>query len=71
MLRQCDLQPGQRVEVLFERHGWLPGTFDFYVPGLSGEDFRRCWVTMDNRWVCIAPGFHPDCVRAMEDVTCA
>lgn len=57
------LEPGQRVEVLWDRHGWLPGTFQGYVSGDADEGFRRCLVKMDNGFGCSAPGFHPDCVR--------
>ena len=66
-MNRPELTPGQRIEVLWDRHGWLPGTFDGYTAGDPYEDFNRCMVTMDNGWDCRSPGFHPDCVRAMEE----
>jgi hypothetical protein len=57
---------GQKVEVKWHRHGWLPGV----VVGLSspdiGEDFCRVIVKMNNRFACNGSGFHPDCLRASQ-----
>lgn len=58
---------GQRVEVCFDKHGWLPGTFEHYTAGGPDEDFRRCVVKMDNGFGCNYPFFHPQCVREIVD----
>lgn len=55
---------GQRVEILWDRLGWLPGTFLGYPPAEDGEDFQRLHVRTDSGRVCVSPGAHPDCVRA-------
>lgn len=54
---------GERVEVLWDRLGWLPGTFEHHMSGDDGEDFKRCLVKMDNGFACRIPGYHPRCVR--------
>ena len=57
------MKTGDRVLVLWDRIGWLPGVFIDYSSGLEDEDFQRCMVKMDNGFACHAPGFHPDCVK--------
>lgn len=56
-------QKGEKVEVLWDRRGWLPGTFERYVPGYAGEDFNRLIVNMDSFRDNSGAGYHPDCVR--------
>jgi len=61
------LQPGQRVEVKWHRHGWLPGTFvEASTTPDPGETVQRFKVKMDNGWACHGSGYHPDCVRAVQ-----
>lgn len=59
------LHPDDRVEVQWDRHGWLPDTVGI-VQGCpdAGETFCRVRVEMDNGFPCDGSGFHPDCVRA-------
>lgn len=59
------LQPGQRVEVLWDRLGWMPGVFEYYTAPMEDEEAPRCWVRMDSGATPTGCGFHPDCVRAL------
>lgn len=59
----AELRAGQRVDVKWDKAGWLPGVFVEYCPGEYGEDFQRCVVKMDNGFACHPPGYHPACVR--------
>jgi len=60
------LRPGRRVEVLWDRRGWLPGTFEALEAHPDpGEDVRRVHVKMDNGLPCEGSGYHPKCVRAL------
>jgi hypothetical protein len=62
--RKPVLRPGQRVEVKWNRRGWLPGTFRGYETSPDpGEDFLRVHAEMDNGFSCTGTGYHPDCVR--------
>jgi hypothetical protein len=61
--KRSALKNGDRVEVFWERQGWLSGTFDHYTSADDGEDFRRCMVKMDNGFACRIPGYHPRYVR--------
>lgn len=58
-----ELEAGDRVEVLWDRRGWLPGTFIETCDPDPGEDFRRALVQMDNGLPCEGSGYHPSCVR--------
>lgn len=58
------MNQGQRVVVLWDRNGWLPGTFECFSSPDVGEEFQRCRVVMDNGFACHDSGYHPDCVKA-------